>query len=213
MDILKIYDVISPRFRRRRMRAFEAAFRPTAATRILDVGGRPANWRLIDATPSVTLVNPEAPTWELTERMTAVRGDGCNLPFADGSLDVAYSNSTIEHLGGTERQEAFARELRRVGRRYYVQTPNRWFPLEPHYLTPFVHFLPRSWQVKLLRHGTVWGWVARPTPEQVAEVVKEIRLLDHGTMRRLFPEARIERERLLGLTKSLIAIYDGEPDG
>jgi Methylase involved in ubiquinone/menaquinone biosynthesis len=73
-------------------------------------------------------------------------GDACALPFADGSYDIVFSNSTIEHVGDWERQEAFAREARRVGRALWIQTPARenWF--EPHYLAPFVHWLPRRWR-------------------------------------------------------------------
>ena len=64
----------------------------------------------------------------------------------------------IEHVGNHGAQQRFAEEIRRVGRNYYVQTPNRWFPVEPHFVTPFIHYLPGSLQFPwLLRYGTLWG--------------------------------------------------------
>ena len=73
-----------------------------------------------------------------------VRGDACALPFEDGAFDVVHSNAVIEHVGGRERQEAFVREALRVGRRVFVTTPNRWFPVEVHTKLPLVHWLPPS---------------------------------------------------------------------
>ena len=66
------------------------------------------------------------------------------MPFADGAFDVVYSNAVIEHVGGRERQEAFVREALRVGRRVFVTTPNRWFPIEVHTRLPLVHWLPEG---------------------------------------------------------------------
>ena len=73
-------------------------------------------------------------------------GDGRALPFRDEAFDVVFSNSVIEHVGDAASQRRFAREVARVGRAYWVQTPNRWFPVEQHLLTPLVHWLPKSWQ-------------------------------------------------------------------
>lgn len=190
------------------MAAFLAEFRPTPETTILDVGGTAFNWSLVDhIRPKLTLLNlpgrmPPVPDW-----IEAVSGDGCALPYADRSFDIVYSNSVIEHLGCWERQQAFAQEIRRVGRSYTVQTPNRHFPIEPHYLTPLVQFLPPSVQTRMIRNGTVRGWITRPTPEQCRELVDEIRLLTESEMRTLFPEATIQQERTLGLTKSFTAVY------
>jgi hypothetical protein len=121
-----------------------------------------------------------------------------------------FSNSVIEHVGNSFRQEQFAKEIARVGVRYFVQTPNRWFPVEHHLLMPLVHFLPRQWQQRLVRKFTIWDWVARPRPDQrvffIEHYLRDIRLLDGRAMRRLFPDARLIRERFLGFTKSLIAV-------
>jgi len=131
-----------------------------------------------------------------------VIADGCNLPFRDDAFDLAFSNSVVEHVADPV---AFAREIIRVGRRYYVQTPSRWFPVEPHLLTPLIHYLPMWWRSKLLRHFTVWGLVSKPDQQEVDDFLSTTHLLSAGDMRTLFPHAQLVRERFLGLTKSVTA--------
>jgi len=143
------------------------------------------------------------------ERENAVAwviADGRYLPFKDGAFDITYSNSVIEHLGDFASQQAFAREIARVGIHYYVQTPNRRFPIEPHLITPVIHYLPKSAQKRLLRNFTIWGLVTRPTARQCDDFMQEVRLLDERELGQLFPEAEIWHERVLGVTKSLIAV-------
>lgn len=202
--IQAIFRLATP-LRRRRMALFSKAFRPTSKTRIIDVGGYEGNWLLISETPSVLLVNLEDERWT-KGRFEKVQGDARALAYEDNSFDIAFSNSVIEHVGTWEDQQAFAREIRRAAPSYYVQTPYRHFPVEVHTLTPFVQYLPPAWAKRLLRWVTVWGWITRPTPSYVADFVDHTRLLTMRDMRALFPDARIVRERFLGLTKSLIAI-------
>jgi len=99
----------------------------------------------------------------------------------------------------------FAKECRRVGGRYYVQTPNRWFFIEPHFLTPFIHYLPKRFQRKLLK-WTVWAMITNPSEERIEAIIEEIRLLDEHEFRILFPDAQILKEKVLWFTKSLIAV-------
>jgi Methyltransferase domain len=128
-------------------------------------------------------------------------------PFADASFDVVFSNSLIEHLGTEERQRAFASEVRRLSKDgYFVQTPNRWFPIEPHYLAPLVQFVPQRIRPTVIRWMTPFGWLTRPSREGCRRICSEIRLLSAHEMRRLFPDAEIVRERFFGFTKSLIAV-------
>ncbi|MFN8160099.1 MAG: hypothetical protein U0R52_03525 [Solirubrobacterales bacterium] len=87
-----------------------------------------------------------------------------------------------------------------------MQTPSRWFPVEPHLLTPFVHYLPRAAQRRLLRNFTVWGIATRPDRQYVDRMLEELELLSPGEMRRLFPGCEVRRERILGMSKSLIAV-------
>ena len=185
------------------MKRFVRMMQPTPDTTILDVGGCEDFWAMLEIEPRVTLLNVRP---EPGNRFRRVLGDGCSLPFADQSFDMVFSNSVIEHVGGWERQQRFAEEVRRVGRRYWVQTPDIRFPIEPHLLAPFIHWLPRAARYRLAGACTPWAWLTKPSLEQVRAVVDEIRLLSAGEMAILFPGATLVRERLLGLSKSVIAV-------
>jgi ubiquinone/menaquinone biosynthesis C-methylase UbiE len=191
------------------MRRFVREFGVTDQTRVLDVGGTPFNWSLVTARPRVVIVNMPRAREAAEPRFCWVSADGRGLPFRDGAFDVVFSNSVIEHVGDRESQRSFAREIARVGRAYCVETPNRWFPIEPHLLTPFLHFLPLAWQRRIARKFTIWALIERPSRDRweyyVEHYLRDIRLLGPAELRALFPDAAIVRERLCGLTKSLIA--------
>jgi ubiquinone/menaquinone biosynthesis C-methylase UbiE len=192
-------------FRKRRMQLFYRRFHITPQTEVLDLGGREFNWALMPFHPRVTIVNrllEGAQSGEIHWILADVR----ELPFADKAFEVVYSNSVIEHLETIEDQRRFAAECRRVGRSYYVQTPNRGFPIEPHVLTPFIHWLPRKLQARLLRNFTVWGWITRPDAAARARFLDTTRMLTRAELQALFPEAEIWEERFLGLTKSFVAV-------
>lgn len=127
------------------------------------------------------------------------------MPFSDSSFDVVYCNSVIEHLGTYDDQGKLAREVRRVGRGYWVQTPAKCFPLEPHYLTPFVHWLPPRLRRRILPY-TVWARITHPSSDYMDGKAAEIRFLSKRELERLFPDADILRERFLGVTKSWLAV-------
>ncbi len=166
MDIHRVYRALGTGFRRRRMRRFERVFHPTAHTRILDVGGARQTWDLLASQPRVTLLNLDRAALgdAAPGRFDAVTASALCLPHADDSFDIAFCNSVIEHVGALDEQRALAVQLRRVARGLWVQTPARSFFVEPHLLTPFFHFLPRSWQRRLARNFTSVGLVhaARP---------------------------------------------------
>jgi hypothetical protein len=129
------------------------------------------------------------------------------MQFPDQSYDIAFSNSVIEHLSTLDRQRAFASEILRVGKRVWVQTPAYECPIEPHFLTPFIHWLPNKLQKQLARHLSVWGLVNRPSSKQVHEMVNTTRLLNKQEFCILFPGCEIITERLLGIfPKSYIAV-------
>lgn len=208
MNIHSLYKIILPIFRRKRMAIFQQIFKPDQNTRILDVGGMLLNWKLIGCTSPITLLNIKYYQEKKTAppNFTYVIGDATAMEFPDNSFDLAYSNSVIEHVGTFERQKKFAKEISRVAKKLWVQTPSKWFFIEPHLLTPFVHWLPRRWQAKLLRHFTVWGILQKPTPEKVQGFFDEIRLLDYREFSELFPDCEIRKEKFLFMTKSYIAI-------
>jgi len=201
---------ISRRFRVRRMRRFAREFNLTAQTRILDVGGLPDLWSGLAIQPRVTLLNTPRAAAEITNAQTWVAGDGRSLPFPDQSFDIVFSNSVIEHVGDSTSQQEFAREIVRVGRAYWVQTPNRWFPVEQHLLTPLIHWLPRTAQRAIVPRFTVWSAITRVPPLgrsfYLDHYLNDIRLLSPAELQSLFPSARIIRERFCGITKSVIAM-------
>jgi Methyltransferase domain len=206
----RVFTSLSTHFRRRRMARFARELEITAGTRVLDIGGTPDCWRLLPAVPRVTLLNTPRAGADLAGAESWVAGDGRALPFPDGAFDVVFSNSVIEHVGDAASQRRFAREVSRVGRAYWVQTPNRRFPLEQHLLTPLIHWLPKRWQRVLVPRYTVWGAVARVSPDQrryfVQHYLTDLRLLSGAELRALFPDCGLIRERFCGWTKSLVAI-------
>ncbi len=189
------------------MRSFARRFGITAETTVIDIGGTELNWSLLPVRPRLTFLNTSREHRDVGSLW--VIGDGCSLPFRDQAFDIAFSNSVIEHVGDPRRQLRFAREIARVGRRYWVQTPNRSFPVEPHLLTPFLHWLPARLQRWLAPRFTIWNLLVKPSRDRrefyIRHYLEDIRLLDADDMQKLFPGARVLRERLLGISKSLIA--------
>jgi hypothetical protein len=202
---------ISHRLRERRFRLFEQLVAPLPRPlRILDVGGTNTYWEQRGWAGrddvSITLVNLEAEE-RLHENIHPTAGDATNLvDHADKTFDVAFSNSVIEHLYTFENQAAMAREMRRVAGAYWVQTPNFWFPIEPHFLVPAWHWLPESTRIAILQRRGV-GWAGRcPDREHARSIVEQHRLMRRGELSRLFPDARIVGERLGGVVKSWTAV-------
>ena len=204
-----LYRRIAWHFGPRRMQEFVRLFRPNRQTTVLDVGGTSLRWQMAKVQCRVVMCNIDQQVKvSLADVETFVMADGCALPFSDQSFDIVFSNSVIEHVGDWERQKQFATETRRVGKRYYVQTPDRNFPIETHYVAPLMQFLPLGIRWRASRFCTPWGLLTKPRPnkEQARAFADEIRLLNAREMQALFPDAQLLRERLLGFPKSLIAI-------
>ncbi|MDQ3721050.1 MAG: class I SAM-dependent methyltransferase [Actinomycetota bacterium] len=186
----RLAERVAGRARRRRRELFRRLMTPVPGERILDVGsgetGLAGLEPELDVTGTDRVERPEYPG-------PFVRADARELPFADGEFDVAYSNSVIEHVVEPSDRRALTAELARVGGRYFVQTPNRFFPVEPHALLPLVHWLPRRLGRRL------WNLGVSEDP------FDDTLLLDAGHLRELFPDAIIVRERLGPFTKSLVA--------
>ena len=200
-DVTRPYRIY---FRRKRMGKFLRWMAVSDHTTIIDVGGTEFMWHLTNCDPSVTIVNLKAP-WPI-EGSRVVLASGLALPFRDRSFDVCFSNSVIEHVGDARARADFAREVRRVAKRYWVQTPNRRFPLETHFVCLFLHWLPFPMTRRLIRHFSLWGWLTRASQSDIDEALHTLILLDEREMRELFPDAKIVKERFLGMVKSLIAV-------
>lgn len=197
-------------FRTQRLRLFERTFHISERTRILDVGGSPEIWSFSNRKPQLTILNMPSALASDGQHANLVGADGRLLPFSDGAFDIVFSNSVIEHVGRREDQQLFANEVSRVGRSYWIQTPNRRFPFEHHVMLPAIHFLPKRWQGAVVSRFTGWEHVVHPTPDErrnyLHHFLHELNLLDASDMKALFPAADVVKERFLGFPKSLIAV-------
>lgn len=181
---------------------------------ILDVGGTVDYWMALEPLwrgrdLSFTLVNLEAEPVS-DPRFTSRAGNACAMPeFADNSFDVVHSNSVIEHVGRWNAMKAMAAEVSRLAPRFYLQTPAFGFPVEPHFRTPFFHWLPMPWRIWLTRHFALGHYPRAETLDQAMGFVEDAILVDASRFKALFPApARVIKERIFGLTKSFIAIRD-----
>jgi hypothetical protein len=161
----RVASRVSMRSRERKLRLFLETFRPTSETTVVDVGvtdapfGAGSTDNFLEALypwpERITAVGVTALDRFVVSfpNVRAVRADGRELPFADGEFDLGFSNATVEHVGGGRAgQRRFVEELCRVARRVFVTTPNRWFPVDPHTLLPFAHWLrPGPRRDRLLR--------------------------------------------------------------
>ena len=203
---MRVADAVSLRSRRRKLQLFLDELQPTESTTVLDVGADELGYGVGDGCGTLNFFEELYP-WP--ERITAlglhdgvrfreryphvryVQGNALALPFADGEFDIVFSNAVIEHVGREESQRQFVREALRVGRRAFITTPNRRFPVEVHTLLPVVHWLPASAAHAAYRAaGKPWA--------------QEIRLLSRSSLASLFPG----RVRVVNLGVTLVAIVD-----
>jgi hypothetical protein len=199
---------LGDRARGKRWDTLCAAFPDLASMRVIDLGGRADMWLRAPVRPAhVHLVNLEKQPGELPDWITAeVRDIIRDGPEATRDrYDLAFSNSVIEHLGGFAHREAFAGAVRELAPLHWVQTPYRYFPVEPHFLFPGFQFLPLTVRAAVLRR---WPLVhSRPdTRERALAIALSVELLSRTELQVLFPESKIIKERIAGLPKSLIAV-------
>jgi ubiquinone/menaquinone biosynthesis C-methylase UbiE len=222
MKILeKIYDhrqnnSWSNNFRNQRLALFKSLLLTlNAPIRILDVGGKLDFWKnsgLIDPSNNIQLTILNVSSIEIGsehENVNTIVGDARNMKeFSSNQFDVVFSNSVIEHVGSYKDQQCMAKEIMRVGKRYFIQTPNLYFPIEPHFVFPFFQFLPREFKLCLISNFKL-GWYDQITDKEKAwEAVNEIRLLSKQEFMSIFSDAHIYQEKVIGLTKSFVA-YGG----
>jgi SAM-dependent methyltransferase len=203
---MRVVDAISVRSRERKLRLFLDELQPTPETSVLDIGADELAFGEGDGCGTLNFFEERYP-WP--ERITAlglhdgegfrarypgiryVQGDACELPFGDGEFDVVFSNAVIEHVGARERQRRLVSEAIRVGRRVFITTPNRRFPVEVHTRLPLVHWLPDAFAHRAYRLAGK-GWAT------------ELQLLSRRSFESLFPG----RVRIVSLGLTLVAIVD-----
>lgn len=180
------------------------------AVRVLDVGGTAAYWENFDPADlnslnvEITLLNPQQSSGS-NGRFHSISGDGRDIKCDDNAYDFVHSNSVIEHVGNHSDMLSFAGEVRRVAKSYFVQTPNYWFPVEPHYRTAGFHWLPISAREQLLLRMSLGSFAKAVDVAEAQRAARDSQLLTERRLRSLFPDAEIAREKTYGLTKSLTA--------
>ncbi len=193
----------------------------------IDVGGRSKFWptevqdffRAHNFRMIILNVPSDMSQEEDTDVFTFRSGDGCDLS-SFGNLDLYFSNSTIEHVPeGTALglgMASFAKEALRVAPWVIVQTPDYMCPIEPHFMLPFLHWVPWPLRAHALLLMTGMTKSIRAKVNTIGQARERILgapvLLDKGTFKYLFPGCEIRRERLFGIPfvpKSLIAIRKG----
>jgi hypothetical protein len=171
---------------------------------VLDLGGNIEFWKASAFRPAhVTLVNLEPSSVDVPWAECRI-GDACSLAPELGDFDLAFSNSVLEHVGGHSRRQQFADAVLSAAPHHWVQTPYRYFPVEPHFLFPAQQFFPAPLRVRIAsnwRHSHLHPATARAAMEDVLS----IELIGAAELQHYFPASTIVKERFLGLTKSIIA--------
>jgi len=197
---------LSNKIRRKRWRELSATFPQLTDMHVLDIGGDARAWRTSGLRPAhVTLLN-------LTEQdvdepwMSAIVGDACEPLKGIPQADLVYSNSVIEHVGGHWRRMRLAEGIRNAASHYWVQTPYRYFPVEPHFLFPGLQYLPKAAQSAVI---VLWPFGNYRNVHDYTEALEgamNLELLSISELSAYFPDAKIRKEKIMMLTKSVIAV-------
>jgi len=207
----RVLELIAPLHRKYRMQKcdlFFETFHPRPSDSMLDVGGGAgitgefgALYRFFAEVHVVNLC-PQKFDREQRRNVRFLIADGCSLPFPDRSFDWVFSNAVIEHVGRRERQKQFAGEIQRVARQgFFVATPNRNFPVDPHTLLPFYQFLSPRLQKR----------VCRLSPGYLREY-EPLDLLSGRDLQNLFPGSDVRKMGMAALPNNLVAFRRLPPD-
>lgn len=214
MGIVKAIGSMDPnsvrtKLLRRRFKLFCVATSDLASpVKVLDVGGVERFWEIMGACNNprfeITILNLFKMKPEHTNIKTVV-GDARDLTgFATGEFDVTFSNSVIEHLYTYREQMQMAEGIKKIGRRYFLQTPNYDFPFEPHFMVPFFQYFPKAIRVSMTQHLRL-GWFPKaPNKKEAETIVDSVRLMRRCELQAMFPNDIIRVERFLGMPYSLI---------
>ena len=216
---------LSQNARRKRAELFRRWFSVDKQTRILDVGSEDGTniFNVLEGLEydarNVFIADIDANSVARGQQKYRFNGIAIDemgsLPFESASFDVVYCSSVIEHVtvkhndiweftnasefrsSAMEHQHRFAEEIKRVGKHYFVQTPAAGFPVESHTWLPLAGYLPRGYLLPTMRVANrIWPKASIP----------DFNLLTEQDLSQMFPDATIQKETFLGLTKSLMAV-------
>ncbi len=197
--------------RRRKWGIFIKEIAPNENTRVLDVGFSENEYSGTDNyiekhypyPEKLTALGIDIPNKFKTRypKVTAVRYDGGVFPFENKSFDICWSNAVIEHVGSRDRQLSFLKEIRRVSKKAFITTPNRFFPIEVHTRTPLLHYLPKAAFDKYLSLVGK-GWATGDYMQLLSLSELELLLRDSG-----ISEYKIFKNRLLGFTLDFVVVF------
>ncbi|MUL38256.1 methyltransferase domain-containing protein [Gloeocapsopsis dulcis] len=181
--------------------------------KIIDIGGTPTIWennllwlKQLNSVKNIEITVANIKEYKSKhEVIKCVIADATNMQqFKDKEFDIVFSNSVIEHVGDYKEQTAMANEILRIGKKYFVQTPNYYFPVEPHFLFPFFQFMPLKLKVWLITNFDL-GWRKKTSNRETAlMLVNSVKLLTKKELMALFPGANVFEEKVFSLTKSFI---------
>lgn len=217
MPVTALFQRLSTRSRRIKMEMLQRYVPLRGDERILDIGSqvdvqsRQILERIEDKRRIVAAnLMPE----HLVNIRTAYPGictvqtDARLLPFGDQAFDLVYSNAVIEHVGGFEDQRRMADEVRRVGKRWFLTTPNRWYPFEFHARMPFLSWLPPRLMHKVAR---VWAYNHVLRRYRPGNDYSDVHLMTARQLRQLFPDSLVLKPRVTFWPETLVVV--GPVDG
>jgi hypothetical protein len=179
---------------------------------IADIGGTEEYWNIVPASflqkngVEITIINlPDFAAVKDHGLFKFISADACDLScFDDNFFDIAHSNSVVEHVGDWIRMVKFADATKRIAQKYFVQTPNYWFPIEPHCMTLFFHWLPRPLRIWLVMNFRLGHWSKAGSVDQAVRLTESARLLNKKMLQELFKDGKISTERFLVFPKSFV---------
>lgn len=219
MAITTLFNQLSTRSRRIKMQMLERYVPLDGSERVLDIGSQVdlQSRQILERFPDqsrITAINV------LEEHLDAIRtaypgvrtmlADARQLPFPDRSFYFVYSNAVIEHVGDFEAQRRMADEVRRVGKRWFLTTPNRWYPFEFHARMPLISWLPPRWMHKTAR---LWAYNHVRRRYQPGNDSSDVHLLTRRQLQRLFPDSLVLLPRVTFWPETLVVVGPVDPRG
>jgi len=213
---MSLFEKLSRTSRKRKLQLFNRIITPTENMRVLDVGAEVDSsgvegLQFIDFYPwknRISAINLSAEHISAIKNynpeIEAVVGDACDLPWPDKYFDVVYCNAVIEHVGSLDKQKRMAAEIMRVGKRWFVTTPNRWYPFEFHMRLPFVTLLPGRgylWAGTVVSYNHVKRRYTFANKRQ-----NSLRLMTAQELKSCFVGSRIIKQRVTFMSETLVAV-------